>query len=133
MQHETTLNEELRNIFDPEKIGLKTNPELYNDYALLCRDSIRYDSIVVAAIDELWKVVDLDKQGELYFKEYQELHTRLTKIFLPYTSEKLAKQYLQNDWTRDKDAEKNVVTRIKFSSSIFELADLWTGNEIDVL
>lgn len=121
-----TLAEQVKEEFDPEGKGERLRPDLYNLQALLSRESLKYDPMIVSILESLWKVVDDNQNGKLEYEEYREFHGRLVHIFIPRCTRAQAQKYLQHDWSRDTRGGKGVITKKLFCGSMFELADKWT-------
>ena len=121
-----TLVEQIKEDFDPEGKGVRLRPDLYSLQALLSRESLKYDPMILSILESLWKVVDDNKNGKLDYNEYCEFHGRLVHIFIPKCTRANSKKLLEKDWNRDTRGGKGVITKKLFFGSMFELADKWT-------
>lgn len=122
------LLDDLRAKYDPTGEGAKLHPQLHSDQALLQRESLKFDPLIIKTLDDLWKIIDTNKNGVLEKEEYHEFHSKLALVLVPTASIRQSQIFYEQDWERDTKKGKRKVTKSVFGDSMFELADRWTDS-----
>lgn len=125
---ESTLVEDLRRKFDPSGQGSERKPGLYSDQALMQRESLKFDPLVVRTMEELWAVIDVNENGVMDHDEYREFHSKLSLVLVPTASIGECRALCDSDWERDTAGGTKEINKGVFGESMFELADRWTND-----
>ncbi|KAJ8599036.1 hypothetical protein CTAYLR_007683 [Chrysophaeum taylorii] len=112
----------------------ETSADPHNNVALLCRDSARFDPIVMAHLEAFWHIVDADDNGVITKDEYLNLHWNMYDALR--TEGEQPKD--RNDWLPVVEREWEVDSRGRhfldrqlFGLSMYQLADAWSAENDD--
>eukprot|EP00466_Bigelowiella_natans_P012229 jgi/Bigna1/68918/fgenesh1_pg.7_\ len=89
------------------------------------RKSLRNDPNVRKSIQKFWKLLEMNNEGKLTKKGYEELFVRICKVIRPNFELKQAKKAVSDDFERDAQGADSLSYEV-FFESMFELVDLWT-------
>ena len=114
----------------------RKNPlDAYNDCNLLLRESMRFDPQILKNIDEFWKLVDVDGNGEIDLNEYIELSLHLQQNMLMHENKKSKKNVKFNEaegiatakkeWQMDSQGMQHLDYH-RFQLCFFQIADAWS-------
>ena len=102
-----------------DKYGDSHGNEFYTPKALMMRESLQWDKNVTRAIDTLWYVTDIDKNGGIdkvssvclipemphtieIQAEYASLHKQMHKALHSKSASKWTPEMCEADWQRDR-------------------------------
>ncbi|GMH70996.1 hypothetical protein TL16_g10400 [Triparma laevis f. inornata] len=113
-----------------------------NDVALLKRESMRFDKQIMDVIDDFWRLVDVDGNGEIDEEEYQDLSIHLQQAMIDYENEKNknnkkrmlyfdeheAMLVAKKEWQVDSQGTDHLDYH-RFQLCFFQIADAWSKTD----
>jgi hypothetical protein len=111
------------------------NPN-YSTKALLMRESLKFDPMVLRLLRKIWDVTDGDASGDVDFQEYTIMFRKLHIVLYGHSADrqlaaKHAEALAAKEWIVDSMGYHSMGPPL-FKQSWFQLADQWT-DEIDAM
>jgi len=99
--------------------------DLYSAQALLRREALRFDPDVLACLDQLWQIIDVDGDGAVQRDEYIAMSMRLWVVFVGDGDVDKSRRVAESEWDADRQGQDHL-NRARFRQSWFQLTDTWT-------
>eukprot|EP00741_Cyanophora_paradoxa_P019783 tig00021168_g19093.t1 len=100
--------------------------DLHGDFALLTRESLRFDPDILASLRRMWAVaLDGPEDEVLYFDRYKRFHAAVYRALNDRWDPLHALKTAVEDWDVDSGGQE-FINRPRFLRCIFEIVDVWT-------
>ncbi|CAM9693182.1 unnamed protein product, partial [Laminaria digitata] len=115
---------------EPVPYKRQGNPAVNTPNSVRKRMTLRKKPLIQEITNEYWCFPGLNPEGsdEMTKESYVKLNRKLHLALIPDTTDEDAETSAEVDWLRDTARWNNKMTKEAFSSSMFELADIWTEN-----
>ncbi len=118
----------------PKSYRRDGDPDMNGLIAVRERKILRFHPSIIAAIDRFWYTITktpisyaIDSESCVRWKEYLDLHMKMSKALHTNFAPLRARQNALDDWRRDAEAcGGQYLDRERFTDAIFEIADHWT-------
>eukprot|EP00903_Cladosiphon_okamuranus_P012631 g11817.t1 len=115
---------------DPVPYKRQGNPDVNTPLSVKKRLALRKKPLIQEISHEYWCFPGLNPEGskEMTKESYLRLNRKLHLALIPDTTDEDAQNSAEVDWARDTKRWGGRMTLEAFTSSMFELADIWTEN-----
>jgi hypothetical protein len=102
------------------------DPDFYSDKALLQRESLKFDPAIRRLLEQIFQLVDQNRDGRMDFKEYRGLFLALWRIVRGKKCD-LNEVYMAAKKELKIDAfGKESLDKTQFKQLVFQIVDTWT-------